>query len=82
MNFIHRINEQVAEIISSNVRGVPGLVINGLLLGVLVSIVGFAAYWLIKLILTSLVWAIPIVIVVLAVVAVVYLLAKVSDMYK
>lgn len=82
MNFIFRINEQIAEIISSNVRGALGLVINGLMLAVIIGILGFIVYWLVKLVLVSLVWAIPIIVAVLALVAVVYLLSKVSGFYK
>ena len=82
MNFIFRINEQIAEIISGNVRGVLGLVIHALLVLVLIGILGFAVYWIMQVILTSLVWLIPYLVVILVLLAVAYFLVKVKDLYK
>lgn len=82
MNFVNRLNEQIAEIISGNVRGVLGLLIHALLVLVLIGIIGFVVYWIVQLILTSLVWLIPYLVVILVLLAVAYLLAKVKDLYK
>ena len=82
MDFIFRINEQIGEIISSNVRGVWGLVIHGALITVILGILGYGVYWLVRLLLTSLVWLAPAIVIVLVVLAIAYLLSKVSGLYK
>lgn len=82
MNFVNRLNEQIGEIISSNVRGTLGLVIHGLMVLVLIGILGFLVYWVAQLILTSLVWLIPYLVIILVILAVVYFLAKVKGLYK
>lgn len=82
MGFVFRINEQIGEIISSNVRGIWGLVIHGVLITVILGILGYGVYWLARLLLTSLVWLAPAIVIVLVILAIAYLLSKVSGLYK
>lgn len=82
MNFVFRVNEQIGEFISSNVRGAWGLLIHGAVVSVILAILGYVVYWLAKLLLTSLVWLTPVIVIVAAVLAVAYLLSKVSGLYR
>ncbi|MDD2371344.1 MAG: hypothetical protein PHQ32_05010 [Firmicutes bacterium] len=82
MDFIFRINEQIGEIISSNVRGIWGMIIHGALVTVIIGILGYGVYWVLKLLLTSLVWLTPAIVIILVVLAVAYLLSKVNKLYK
>lgn len=82
MDFILRINEQIGEVISSNIRGYWGLVVHGLLLTVIVGLLGYGVFWLTKLLLVSLVWLAPAIVIVLVVLIIGYMLAKVIGLYK
>lgn len=82
MDFVLRINEQIGEVISSNVRGIWGLVIHGLLLSVFVGLLGYVVFWLTKLLLVSLVWLAPAIVIVLVILIIAYMLAKVNSLYK
>lgn len=82
LDFVNRFNEQIGEIISSNVRGVLGMLIHGLMVLVIIGILGFIVYWIAQLILTSLVWLIPYLVVLAVVGCVAYLLSKVQDLYR
>ncbi len=82
MDFVLKINEQIGEVISSNIRGIWGLVIHGLLLSIIVGLLGYCVFWLTKLLLTSLVWLAPAIVIVLVVLIIAYMLAKVSALYK
>lgn len=82
MDFVFKINEQVGELISGNVRGVWGIVIHGLILSVIVGLLGYGVYWLAKLLLASLVWLAPAIVIVLVILIIAYLLSKVSGLYK
>lgn len=82
MDFVLRINEQIGEVISSNIRGIWGLVIHGLLLLVFVGLLGYVVFWLTKLLLVSLVWLAPAIVIVLVVLIIAYMLSKVSSLYK
>jgi hypothetical protein len=82
MDLVFKINEQIGEVISSNVRGVWGIVIHGLLLSIIVGLLGYVVFWLAKVLLTSLVWLAPAIVIVLAVLIIAYMLTKVSGLYK
>ncbi len=82
MDFVLKINEQIGEVISSNIRGVWGLVIHGLLLSVIVGLLGYGVFWLTKLLLVSLVWLAPAIVIVLVILIIAYMLAKVNGLYK
>ena len=82
MNFVFRVNEQIGEFISSKVRGAGGLLIHGAVVAVILAILGYLVYWLAKLLLTSLVWLTPVIVIVAAVLSVAYLLSKVSGLYR
>lgn len=82
MDFVFKINEQVGEIVSGNVRGILGLVIHGLILSVIVGLLGYGVYWLTKLLLASLAWLAPAIVIVLVVLIIAYMLSKVSGLYK
>ncbi|KAF0091221.1 MAG: hypothetical protein FD141_1010 [Fusobacteria bacterium] len=82
MDFVLRINEQIGEVISSNIRGIWGLVIHGLLLFVFVGLLGYIVFWVTKLLLVSLVWLAPAIVIVLVVLIIAYMLSKVSGLYK
>ncbi len=82
MDFIFRINEQIGEIISSNVRGIWGMIINGVLVTVIIGIIGYGVYWIVRLLLTSLVWLAPAIVIVLTIMVIAYLLSKVNRLYK
>ena len=82
MNFILGLNEKLGRLISGRVKGALGLVIHAILVAIIVAAITYGLYWIIKFLLTSLTWLVPIILVVLAIIVVIYFLAKVDDLYK
>ncbi len=82
MDFFLRINEQLGEAISSRVRGIGGLLLHSLVLALIIGLVGYFVYWLIRILLASLVWLAPAIVIVLVVLIIAYLLSKVNRLYK
>lgn len=82
MNFILGLNEKLGLFISSKIRGWLGILVHALIVGVILGLLTYAIYWLIKVVLSSLTWLLPIILIVLAIVILIYFIAKVDDLYR
>ena len=82
MNFILGLNEKLGMFISKRVRGALGILIHGILIAIIIALITYGVYWLIQLLLTSLTWLLPIVLIIIAVAIVIYFLAKVDNLYR
>lgn len=82
MNFILGLNEKLGRFISGRVKSALGLIIHAILVAIIVAAITYGLYWIIKFLLTSIAWLVPIILVVLAIIVVIYFLAKIDDLYK
>ena len=82
MNFILGLNEKLGMFISKRVRGALGILIHGILIAIIIALITYGVYWLIQLLLTSLTWLLPIVLIIIAVAIVIYFLANVDHLYR
>lgn len=82
MNFILGLNEKLGRLINCRVKGTLGLIIHAILVTIIIALLTYGLYWIIKFFLTSLSWLIPIILIVLAIIVVIYFLDKVDNLYK